>query len=79
MGSEKYRLKWSKYESNILSHFQTFLETQALSDVTLFCEGKPVAAYRDPNLNKAFQSPILKNGYVHFGPTLIKFWVFNFF
>ena len=52
-GHEKYRLKWSKYESNILSHFQTFLETQALSDVTLFCEGKPVAAYSDPNLNKA--------------------------
>jgi hypothetical protein len=39
MGSEKYRLKWSKYESNILSAFHSLLETEALSDVTLFCEG----------------------------------------
>ena len=71
-GHEKYRLKWSKYESNILSHFQTFLETQALSDVTLFCEGKPVAAYSDPNLNNPIQSPIFENVHVHFEPSFIK-------
>ena len=40
MGSEKYKLKWSKYESNILSAFHGLLESETLSDVTLFCEGK---------------------------------------
>ena len=39
MGSEKYRLKWSKYHDNILNAFHSLLETEALSDVTLFCEG----------------------------------------
>ena len=39
MGSEKYKLKWSKYESNILAVFSALLENEALSDVTLFCEG----------------------------------------
>ena len=41
MGSDKYRLKWSKYENNILDAFRSLLETEALSDVTLFCEGIP--------------------------------------
>jgi hypothetical protein len=40
MGSEKYKLKWSKYESNVLNAFRDLFETEALSDVTLFCEGK---------------------------------------
>ena len=40
MGSDKYRLKWSKYQDNILSTFQSLLETEQLSDVTLFCEGE---------------------------------------
>jgi len=40
MGSEKYKLKWSKYEANILSAFHGLLESESLSDVTLFCEGK---------------------------------------
>ena len=40
MGSEKYKLKWSKYESNILSAFHSLLESETLSDVTLFCEGE---------------------------------------
>ncbi len=40
MGSEKYKLKWSKYESNILSAFHGLLESENLSDVTLFCEGE---------------------------------------
>ena len=40
MGTEKYRLKWSKFESNILNAFQSLYETEQLSDVTLFCEGK---------------------------------------
>ena len=39
MGSEKYKLKWSKYESNILAVFSALLENETLSDVTLFCEG----------------------------------------
>ena len=42
MGSDKYRLKWSKYENNILDAFRSLLETEALSDVTLFCEGIPL-------------------------------------
>lgn len=40
MGSEKYKLKWSKYESNILNAFHGLLESETLSDVTLFCEGE---------------------------------------
>ena len=39
MASEKYKLKWSKYESNILAVFSALLENETLSDVTLFCEG----------------------------------------
>merc|ERR1712038_1763427 len=39
MGSEKYKLKWSKYESNILAVFSALLESETLSDVSLFCEG----------------------------------------
>jgi hypothetical protein len=39
MGSEKYKLKWSKYESNVLNAFKDLFETEALSDVVLFCEG----------------------------------------
>jgi hypothetical protein len=42
MGSEKYKLKWSKYESNILSAFHSLLESETLSDVTLFCEGEEI-------------------------------------
>ena len=40
MGSEKYRLKWSKYESNILNALQRHQDNETLADVTLFCEGK---------------------------------------
>eukprot|EP00095_Tigriopus_kingsejongensis_P011007 snap_masked-scaffold571_size134521-processed-gene-0.4 protein:Tk11007 transcript:snap_masked-scaffold571_size134521-processed-gene-0.4-mRNA-1 annotation:"protein alpha isoform" len=46
MGSEKYKLKWSKYESNILSAFHSLLESETLSDVTLFCEGQTFKAHR---------------------------------
>merc|ERR1712038_441679 len=46
MGSEKYRLKWSKYHDNILNAFHSLLETEALSDVTLFCEGQTFKAHR---------------------------------
>ena len=45
MGSEKYRLKWSKYHDNILNAFHSLLETEALSDVTLFCEGMEYSNY----------------------------------
>jgi hypothetical protein len=40
MGVDKYKLKWSKHESNVLSAFKELLETEALSDVTLFCDGE---------------------------------------
>jgi len=46
MGTEKYRLKWSKFETNILSAFQNLYETEQLSDVTLFCEGTTFKAHR---------------------------------
>jgi len=46
MGTEKYRLKWSKFESNILNAFQSLYETEQLSDVTLFCEGTTFKAHR---------------------------------
>eukprot|EP00094_Tigriopus_californicus_P003857 TCALIF_03712-PA protein Name:"Similar to ttk Protein tramtrack, beta isoform (Drosophila melanogaster)" AED:0.00 eAED:0.00 QI:0/0.66/0.75/0.75/1/1/4/2707/653 len=46
MGSEKYKLKWSRYESNILSAFHSLLESETLSDVTLFCEGQTFKAHR---------------------------------
>jgi hypothetical protein len=47
MGSEKYKLKWSKYESNVLNAFRDLLETESLSDVTLFCEGEKLKNDRD--------------------------------
>lgn len=47
MGSEKYKLKWSKYESNILSAFHGLLESENLSDVTLFCEGGKKLAFQN--------------------------------
>eukprot|EP00096_Caligus_rogercresseyi_P014042 TRINITY_DN658_c0_g1_i1.p1 TRINITY_DN658_c0_g1~~TRINITY_DN658_c0_g1_i1.p1 ORF type:complete len:554 (-),score=146.64 TRINITY_DN658_c0_g1_i1:2501-4162(-) len=46
MGSEKYKLKWSKYETNILTAFHGLLESETLSDVTLFCEGQTFKAHR---------------------------------
>ena len=46
MGSEKYKLKWSKYESNILAVFSALLENETLSDVTLFCEGMMIEKMR---------------------------------
>lgn len=42
----KYRLKWSKYNDNILSAFDSLYRTEALSDVTLFCEGTTFKAHR---------------------------------
>ena len=55
MGSEKYKLKWSKYESNILSAFHGLLESENLSDVTLFCEGENafIAQYHIQNCPKS--------------------------
>jgi hypothetical protein len=44
MGSEKYKLKWSKYESNVLNAIKDLFETKALSDVVLFCEGRKFLA-----------------------------------
>ena len=32
--------RWNSYETNILSTFEGLLDSEALSDVTLFCEGK---------------------------------------
>ena len=54
MGSEKYKLKWSKYESNILSAFHSLLESETLSDVTLFCEGTNSMTFQFAPLCNAF-------------------------
>ena len=32
--------RWNSYETNLLSTFEGLLDSEALSDVTLFCEGK---------------------------------------
>ena len=32
--------RWNSYETNILSTFEGLLDSEALSDVTLFCEGE---------------------------------------
>jgi hypothetical protein len=40
MGNDQYCLRWNSYETNILSTFEGLLDSEALSDVTLFCEGE---------------------------------------
>jgi hypothetical protein len=40
MGSDQYCLRWNSYETNILATFEGLLDSEALSDVTLFCEGR---------------------------------------
>ena len=32
--------RWNSYETNLLSTFEGLLDSEALSDVTLFCEGQ---------------------------------------
>jgi hypothetical protein len=40
MSNDQYCLRWNSYETNILATFEGLLDSEALSDVTLFCEGK---------------------------------------
>ena len=40
--------RWNSYEANLLTTFEGLLDSEALSDVTLFCEGKS-------NLNNYFK------------------------
>lgn len=44
--SEQYCLRWNSYETNILDTFGGLLDSEALSDVTLFCEGESFKAHR---------------------------------
>ncbi|XP_023328961.1 protein tramtrack, beta isoform isoform X4 [Eurytemora carolleeae] len=44
--SEQYCLRWNSYETNILDTFGGLLASEALSDVTLFCEGQSYKAHR---------------------------------
>lgn len=46
MGNDQYCLRWNSYETNILSTFEGLLDSEALSDVTLFCEGESFKAHR---------------------------------
>jgi len=46
MGNDQYCLRWNSYETNILTTFATLLDSEALSDVTLFCEGQTFKAHR---------------------------------
>ena len=39
MEGDQYCLRWNSYETNILATFEGLLDTEVLSDVTLFCEG----------------------------------------
>lgn len=34
--------RWNSYEANLLTTFEGLLDSEALSDVTLFCEGKSI-------------------------------------
>ena len=38
--NDQYCLRWNSYETNILATFEGLLDSEALSDVTLFCEGE---------------------------------------
>ena len=60
MGSEKYRLKWSKYESNILNALQRHQDNETLADVTLFCEGKKPLNNVNLVVLKGIRSNLLK-------------------
>ncbi len=40
MSNDQYCLRWNSYQSNILATFENLLDSEALSDVTLFCEGE---------------------------------------
>lgn len=44
--SDQYCLRWNSYETNILDTFGGLLDSEALSDVTLFCEGESFKAHR---------------------------------
>merc|ERR1719232_621444 len=46
MGNDQYCLKWNSYEANLLTTFEGLLDSEALSDVTLFCEGESFKAHR---------------------------------
>merc|ERR1712088_1117408 len=46
MGNDQYCLRRNSYETNILSTFEGLLDSEALSDVTLFCEGESFKAHR---------------------------------
>ena len=46
--SEQYCLRWNSYETNILDTFGGLLASEALSDVTLFCEGN--FKKKEPNI-----------------------------
>jgi len=46
MGNDQYCLRWNSYETNILATFEGLLDSEALSDVTLFCEGESFKAHR---------------------------------
>lgn len=65
MGNDQYCLRWNSYETNILSTFEGLLDSEALSDVTLFCEGESFKAHRlvlaacSTHFSKLFQnSPV---------------------
>ncbi|XP_072393635.1 uncharacterized protein [Diabrotica undecimpunctata] len=46
MTSKHFCLKWNKFESNILSAFESLQNTEDLADVTLTCEGINIKAHK---------------------------------
>ncbi|CAG9859613.1 unnamed protein product [Phyllotreta striolata] len=46
MASKHFCLKWTKFQSNILSAFESLQNTEDLADVTLTCEGINIKAHK---------------------------------
>lgn len=45
MEQQQYCLKWSNYSSNLATAFSNLFNSETLTDVTLFCEGKSIVNY----------------------------------
>lgn len=46
MSTKHFCLKWTRFQSNILSAFESLQATEDLADVTLTCEGINIKAHK---------------------------------
>ena len=44
--ADQYSLRWNHYRNNLLQTFQTLLQTEAFTDVTLACDGSSVKCHK---------------------------------